>query len=156
MVFDRIENWRQYFSGPVWESAFTFLEKLSPDAEEGLTYLEGEKLFARVMSYATRMPDEAKLEAHREHIDIQMPLRNAEAIDWFPLAGLEARTPYDEKKDRVLFRRPAIAPAHVDLHPGTFAVLFPEDAHMPQLIVGDHVQEVKKVVVKVRLDYLKA
>jgi len=43
----------------------------------------------------------------------------------------------------------------VDVHPRTFAVLFPEDAHMAQQIVGDKSKLMKKVVIKVRLDTIQ-
>ena len=149
MVYDHISNWRQYFSGPIWQLAFEHLEGLGPDAEEGFTQLQGEDVFARVMAYKTKTPEDAILEAHRKYIDIQMTLANAERIDWYSLDGLEVETPYDAEKDRTLFHRPAYSPAHVDNHPGNFGVFFPKDAHMPQLIVQGKQDTVRKVVVKV-------
>ena len=154
MIADRLGQWEHYFSGEVWECAFRFLESLHPDSEETKTTLQGDDMFACVMSYETRSIQEAKLEAHRKYIDIQMTLVGAERIDWFPLENLEVKTPYDDT-DFEFYHRPGDAPIHIDNHPGNFAVLFPDDAHMPQLVVGDAPKIVKKVVVKVRLDLVR-
>ncbi len=150
MVFDHIANWPQYFSGPVWQLAFEYLEGLGPDAAEGYTQLRGDDVFARVMTYGTIAPEDAVLEAHRVYIDIQMALANAEGVDWFPLDGLKVDTAYDAENDRALYHRPSHAPAHVDLHARNFGVFFPNDAHMPQLKEGGQPNSVRKVVVKVR------
>jgi len=152
MIVDRLENWRHYFTGPAWTRVFGFLASLTPDAESGVTHIDNEAIYARVMSYETRGPDDAVLETHEQYVDVQMALAGAEGIDWFPKSGLEVKTPYDAVTDVTFYHRPGVSPAHVDVHPGTFAVFFPEDAHMPQLVVGDAPAEVKKVVVKVHVD----
>lgn len=154
MIADRLERWNCCLSGPIWQCAFDFIAGLTPDAEEGYTHLQGDDLVARVMSYETKAPENAKLEAHRKFIDIQSTLVGAEGIEWFPIEGLEPVTPFDDVKDRAFYRRPGCAPAKVDVFPGTFVVLFPPDAHMPQLIVGGTAQVIKKVVVKINADLL--
>lgn len=154
MVADELKNWRNTFSGPVWTQAFDFIESLTPDAPEGYTHLQGDDLFARVMTYDTRGPEDGILESHRNYIDIQAALHEAEGVDWFPRHSLEIKTPYNADNDAEFYHRPAHAhaPARVDVHPGMFVVLFPEDAHMAQQIVGGTVKHMRKVVVKVRLD----
>lgn len=152
MIVDLIDNWKRYFSGPNWERAFDFLSGLGPDTEEGETALQGEAIFARVMSYETRSPDEAVLETHRKYIDVQTTIVAAERIDWFPREGLQIKERYNEDSDRVLYHRPRIAPVSIDVHPGTFVVQFPTDAHMPQLIVGEGPERIKKAVVKFSVD----
>lgn len=153
MIVDTLQNWQQNFSEPIWCQAFEFLQGLTADSVDGDYPLQGEDLFGRVMSYHTRTPDadDAVLEAHREYVDIQTTLSAPEGIDWFPRSSLEVKTPYDAEKDVEFYHRPGPAPAHVNVYPGFFAVLFPEDAHMPQLIVNGQSQLIKKAVVKVRL-----
>jgi YhcH/YjgK/YiaL family protein len=152
MIVDRIENWRRYFDGPGWRLAFEFLEKVSAESEEIEIELDGRNVFTRVMSYPTQGPEGAKLEAHRTYVDIQMALVESEGIDWFPRDSLDLKTPYNEEKDVEYYHRPGPAPARVNVFPGTFVALFPEDAHMPKQITGDSSVTVKKVVAKVRLD----
>lgn len=151
MIVERLENWENYFSsGTDWKCVFDFLKTLHPGAEEKEYPLQGNDIFARVMSYETRTPDTAVLEAHRKYIDIQMMIRGTECIKWFPVNDLKVRIPYDTTKDVEFYQRPLYCPAHVNLCPEIFIALFPHDAHMTQLMSGNIPQIVKKVVVKVR------
>ena len=155
MIVDRLENWSIYFSGKDWKKIFDFLSGLRPDAEEKKYVLEGDDIYAVVFSYNTKTADEAKMEAHRKYIDIQMPLAGAEGMEWFPVTALESKTEYDAAKDVILFHREKPGPARIDLHPGTFALLYPQDAHMPSLMIGENPAPIKKVVVKVNVDRVK-
>jgi biofilm protein TabA len=156
MISDALGNWKQYFAGPVWQKAFEFLEGLSADSAEGEFELDGQRLFARVVSYETFNPEMGEIEAHRNYIDVQMALDNAEGIAWTRQPGLSVKTPYNPDNDAELYDAPGSPSSQVNLYPGTFAVFFPEDAHMPQLTVGDKPQTVKKVVVKVARELLES
>ncbi len=154
MIVDRLENWADYPYGESWEKVFGFLLSLSPDTPDGEYPLQGEDVFARVMTYATRPREEAILETHREYADVQIVLGGAEAMEWTPAQGLEVSTSYDPAKDAQFYRHPASAPARMTITPGLFAFFLPEDAHMPSLTVGEGPEEVRKVVVKIRLSLL--
>lgn len=154
MIVGQLKNWRDHLSGEVWEEAFTFLQSLGPDSEEGRFELRGEKMFARVMSYDTRTPDIGTLESHRHYIDVQITLSGPEGIDWFPIDALKEKMAYNTEKDRWLYHRNEPAPAHIDNRPGMFVVLYPEDGHMPQLVVGDDIEHITKAVVKIHLSLL--
>jgi len=73
MIVDHIKNWKNYAFGPAWGKSFTFLETLDAESEDGEFPIDGETMFARVMSYETRneTDPEAVLEAHRKYVDIQ-------------------------------------------------------------------------------------
>ena len=122
----------------------------------GMAGIDGDRLFARVMSYETRDETslDAVLEAHRRYVDIQMALIGSERIAWYPTPSLQAKSPYDEEKDVQFFVYERPADIQVSVFPGTFACLFPQDAHMPQLKSDAKGGEVKKVVVKIDLDLL--
>jgi len=149
MISDVVGNWSNYFSGPVWQKAFEFLEGLSPDVEEGEYELDGQRLFARVASYETFTPDRGDIEAHRKYIDVQMALHNAEGIAWTRQPGLTVKSPYDPESDAELYEPPETPLSQANLQPKTFAVFFPEDAHNPNCSVGKHHLDVKKAVFKV-------
>ncbi len=156
MVFDRLAQWRTWFRGEPWEQAFSFIETLGPDTPDGRTELDGEALYALVMSYPTIQPAEAVLETHDRHIDIQCTLRGAEGMLWWPRKGLDIREPYNAERDRTFYVPPEEpAPCRVDVGASCFAVFFPADAHMPQLAVGDRSEVIRKVVVKVRTDLVR-
>lgn len=153
MIVEQLANWRGLFSGPAWEKAFAALEALDGEAAEGRIDLQGEggdELNVRVMEYATRPAEACVLEAHREYIDIHVALRGAERIDWFPASALKVKAEYDESRDVIFYERPGAAPAGLTLRPGMFAVMFPGDAHMPQLMADGAAAPLLKAVVKVR------
>jgi biofilm protein TabA len=156
MIVDHIDNWTLYSKAEVWRVAFEYLCALSPDAEPTeMTPVMGEDVMARVMHYDTRTVDEAVLEAHNQYVDIQMTLDGGEGIDWFSRAALMEKAPYDPVNDVVFFHRPdTVAPVRVSNLPGRFCALFPNDAHSPQLVLGDASGAVKKVVVKIRASAL--
>ena len=152
MIVDRFDNWRRFLNGPAWDMAFSFLTSLKPDAPEGYTHLDGDAVYARVMAYPTRGPADSKLESHRNYIDVQTTLDGAEGIEWFPRGSLVRTHEYDPVNDFELWQRPGSPPARADMFPGMFCVLFPEDAHMAQQIVGGTPADIRKAVVKIRLD----
>lgn len=154
MFIDRLDNWDPYFDAEAWETAFDFLLSVQPDAEEKKYPLQGDDIYALVMSYDTRAPEEGLLEAHEQYVDIQALLTGREAIEWALVDDLEVETPYDASKDAVMLKRPEQRQAVVSIYPGTFVALLPQDAHMPGLMVGHAPERVKKVVVKIKLDLL--
>ncbi len=149
MIIDRVENWRRFSPGEETACVADFLAGLTNDVADGEYTLGDNGIFARVMTYATRPPEEARLEAHREYVDVQTVIAGAEGIEWFPVQDLAVQTPYDLATDVAFYHRPGPAPARVDVVPGTFVVLFPRDAHMPQLAVDGVRGSVKKAVVKI-------
>ena len=156
MIVDCIDSWQKYTLGPAWEKAFGFLTSLDSSAPEGETRIDGDRLFARVMGYETKDETslDAVLEVHRRYVDIQMALIGSERIAWYPTPSLQAKSPYDEEKDVQFFVYERPADIQVSVFPGTFACLFPQDAHMPQLKTDAKGGEVKKVVVKIDLELL--
>jgi len=154
MIFDRIKNGESYGLGAVWNRAMDFLRTLPEDAPEGDYPIEGEGFFARVMSYRTREPQEALLEAHRNFLDIQSVLSGGEMFECFATESLEITVPYDPEKDAAFYRRPGVGPVRIEVAPGDFLALFPQDAHMAGLVNDALPRAVKKVVIKVRLDLL--
>ena len=91
------------------------------------------KYEAAAMSPAER----ARLEAHRRHIDIHVPLTSEETIGWRPVSDLKNQlTPYDPEADIVFFGE--AAQALVPILKGQFAICFHEDAHAPNIGAGMH------------------
>ncbi len=154
MIVDRLQNYRCYPFGKAWELAFDFLLSLDHNAEEKKYHLQGDDLFAIVMSYETCAPDTAEIEAHRKYLDIQAVIRGEEGIGWCQADALQIDTPYDTAKDVELYKHPAQGLLRVDLFPGNFMALFPHDAHMPSLMTQQRPVFTKKVVVKVGMHLL--
>lgn len=152
MIVDRYENWHRFLQGKSWELAYDFIMSLKPDSPEGETKLDGDTVYGRVMAYKTRTPEEGLLESHRIYIDVQTTLDGAEGIEWFPRQTLARKQDYDPGRDFELWHRPGLPTVRADMVPGMFCVLFPEDAHLAQQIVGGVARDIRKAVVKIRLD----
>ncbi|MCB1122641.1 MAG: YhcH/YjgK/YiaL family protein [Verrucomicrobiae bacterium] len=153
MIFDSLQNASNYNMGPAWTTAFDFLKSIDADTPDGEYPIDGDTMFARVMSYETKAPADAKFEAHQKYADIQSTLIGAEGIAVVDTSKAKVRVPYDQTKDVAFFDAPETIPGLVDVYPGSFAFLLPQDCHMPQLAVGES-KRIKKVVVKIALSAL--
>ncbi|MHC4320828.1 MAG: YhcH/YjgK/YiaL family protein [Planctomycetota bacterium] len=79
MIIDRVEYYNCYPYGLAWNTAFGFLDTITPGAEEKKYEIRGDDIYAIVASYKTRGPH--KFEAHREYVDIQCLLEGQEVIE---------------------------------------------------------------------------
>ena len=66
MIVDLLENWEQYALPDIWGEAFGFVKSVTPDTEEKRYELRGKDMYAIVMSYETKAPEDAAFEAHRK------------------------------------------------------------------------------------------
>jgi biofilm protein TabA len=151
MIADTFEQRRRYLGmSPRFAAAFEFLEKLPAGKPDGRYDIDGNNCFALVQTYTTRPLAQAMFEAHRLYIDIQFLQAGRETLLWTPLAALTQVTrPYAADQDIVFFANPPHW-TPVNLHPGQFAIFFPEDGHAPGLECGGPA-EVRKIVIKVRV-----
>ena len=74
-----------------------------------------------------------------------MALIGSERIAWYPTPSLQAKSLCDDEKDVKFFFYERPADIQVSVFPGTFACLFPQDAHMPRLKTDAKGGEVKKL-----------
>jgi biofilm protein TabA len=156
MILDKIENWGLYPYGPAWERAFAFLSSLTKDMEEKEYPLQGRRMFARVMGYSTKKPEQGILESHRVYMDIQTVITGAEGMEWHPADGLTAKEPYNRETDAQFYLQPGLSRVRMNLLPGVFVALFPNDAHMAGMEIGNVPAQVRKVVVKVDLSLIES
>ena len=155
MIVDTIDHGRTYSLGAAWDLAMDFISSCGPTSEAGEVELDGRDVFARIESYETKGPEDARLEAHQEYVDIQSVLEGAEGLSWCSTLGLSPTTPYNPETDVGFYKPPALMPARIDMVPGVFVALFPRDAHSPGLRVDGQPQQVRKVVVKIRANLLR-
>ncbi len=88
--------------------------------------------------------EKAHLEAHRRFIDIHVPLKGTEIIGCAPVGALKhLRTPYDETTDIEFYGDDAHSLIHLKV--GQMAIFFPEDAHAPNIGLGNH----RKLCIKI-------
>ncbi len=132
MIIDRLENLKSYASlhPAIGEIADYLAGHDLATFESGKYPLREEELFVNVEQTRALTRPEAKLEAHRMYIDIQIPLETVETIGYTPVELCNtAYIPYNKDKDIEFFR--GQAQSYFLVEPGMFALLFPQDAHAP-------------------------
>ena len=156
MVHDKIENLHKYVNEQDYEMIKSgFIDIISHDMEERIYPIDGERIYARVMSYDTKDPSICKLEAHEKYIDIQCTITGAEGIDIYDRSQLTISEPYNTEKDVVFYEKKAdVLLAHTNNFEGYFTLLMPDEAHAPQQRVGD-ISRVKKFVIKYAVESLR-
>lgn len=154
MIIDKLQNAKLYSFGLAWERAFEFLNSLTPESQERKYVIDGEDIFAIIMSYETSAPDEKIFESHREYVDIQSVITGCERFECDFADELEIETPYDALKEAAFYKRTKQGQITVDIHHGTFLMLYPNDAHLAGVKIENSSKHVKKVVVKIRKSLL--
>ena len=102
MVIDRLENIEKYASlNPLFAQAFEFLKSNDLNAlEVGKIELNGNDLRVNVAQTKPKAKEDAKLETHRDFIDIQIPLSGTEIMGYTAAADcIPADAAYNEEKD---------------------------------------------------------
>lgn len=148
MIFDDLSN-SSLYSGitPRLKMAFDYLTSTDLAAlPVGRIDLDGSHLYVLVQEYTTKPLEEGKWEAHRRYLDVQYMFSGCERIDFALLESMNLGE-YILEKD---FQAMTGSGNPLNLVAGSFAIFFPQDAHMPGLAVGTPFQ-VRKVVVKCEL-----
>ena len=147
MIIDRLENASLYSNlAPRVTAALAYLRDTDfASTEPGRYDIQGDEIYALVQDYTTKDASEGKWEAHRRYLDVQYVAHGKERMGYANLGALTGTQDYQEKDDYLLLEGEGDFLAMV---PGTFIILGPQDAHMPQIAAGAP-GEVRKVVIKV-------
>ena len=130
-------------------SAYDFIVNKAEGAVVGKYDLENGE-YVSVQEYTTKARSEAKYEAHKKFIDIQMILSGKELIAVSPIEKMTISDEYNEEKDFMLFHHNDECTDYV-LEAGDFLILYPQDVHMPGVCVNEK-SPVRKIVVKVPVE----
>lgn len=145
MILCNIKDAGRYSTmSPLMAKAIGWLERYNlSEFADGLIDL-GDGVVVKCQSPALLPREKSRLEAHRRFIDIQVPVKGAEIMGWAPVDSLKhPLVAYDEATDVEFYGDTSTSLLHV--HPGQMAVFFPEDAHAPNIGVGNH----RKLVIKI-------
>lgn len=146
MIIDTLENISIYKNIP--QNVIDFIKDLTPQVEDG-RYEIDDRIYANIDIYETKEPQICKFEAHKRFIDIQILLSGIENLDYTPVQGLILAEQYDESRDVMFFKNPHRIVDRVILEPGKFALIYPHEAHKPQMAFNNVSKFVKKVVIKI-------
>jgi len=157
MVNSKLTNLSKYLPSDVWEKIERFLFGINQSTPDAYYPIDGDRVFARVMSYSVRNKEDCKIEAHNRYVDIQSTIIGAEGIDIFERKCLDVIESYKSEDDVMFFADPGKLPyVSVVNNPGYFTMLFPEEAHRPMLKTEIHNTDepIKKFVIKVEATIL--
>jgi len=147
MIIDTLENLEQYASvNPRFAKAIEYLKSTDLNAQEpGKVELDGKDLVVNFSIAKGKTKEQAQLETHKNFIDIQIPLSCMEVMGYTPACNLPEGE-YNAEKDITKFAMPS--EAYIPVHPGMFAIFFPQDGHAPCI---SEEESIRKVIVKVRV-----
>ncbi len=137
---------------PIWAKALTWIQEHGEILPEGEHEIEGRDLYANIQVISTMPYSEGVFESHQEYIDLHYCIEGGETIAYAPLEKLAEQTAYEPLKDYQLFTPGKYASSCL-LEPGSFAIFFPGEKHMPKIQDGVH-KTIRKVVIKIKKDLL--
>ncbi|MDO5436731.1 MAG: YhcH/YjgK/YiaL family protein [bacterium] len=144
MIFDDFKNIDLY---QIDDEIKNFILNIDSEIPLG-KYVISDNAYINIEEYSTR--DFVKLEAHKNHIDIQFLIKGEEKVYTSDLEGLVESVKYNEEKDVVFYETPN-KPLNVSyLTKGKFMVLYPDDVHSPCTLIDKSVK-VKKAIVKIKI-----
>lgn len=115
-------------------------------AELGRIEIDGDRLFINNVNPECVPAEKQVLELHRDYIDVHILLEGAERIGWKAIEDLTTETkPYEQEGDCALYSDTPTT--FVDLLPGQFAIVYPEDPHAPVIGQG----KIRKLIAKVKV-----
>ncbi len=144
---DYPETYPTLLQHPIWNQALDWIHNMDKEQIEGIYKLRGEDMYVNVHSYQTLPRHNCRYENHRKYVDLQYCIAGGELIDWSLANQLKISKNYHPAND-VEFYEHSSNSSVLHLTPGTFAIFFPSDAHMPKIADGVNSQT-KKLVVKI-------
>lgn len=147
MIVDKLENIESYPQIPT--HAVEFIKKLTKNIE-CKRYEISETDYVNVETYSTKAHENCFFEAHKNYADIQILLSGIERLDYTEIANLKIKTPYDESRDIAFYENTVNETCNVTLDGTNFVLIFPNEAHRPQMNFETSI-DVKKAVVKIRM-----
>ncbi len=151
MLVGKIEDFKSSdFEHENIKKAFEFIETHDLlSLPEGKTVIDGDNVWVNRSTYVGRELDKCKIEGHQKYLDLQLVIKGVEGFGYVDISreGLEVTSPYDEVKDKANYK--GEVDGIIYLHDHQFALVYPEDLHMPLIKVND--ETIEKAVFKIKL-----
>ena len=124
--------------------ALNYIKKLDSEIAIGRYNLDDGVYFA-VDKYLTKQ--HGLSEVHRKYIDLQFILEGEEIIYVTSINDCSESLGYNEEKDIEFFQNSSNL-RELIMKKGDWTVFYPDDAHIPQIMLNE-ISKVKKIVVKI-------
>ncbi len=152
MIIDQFENLSRYqFQDENMEEARQYLLTHDVLAMEEKTHIIKEGEITLIFQDALQKSIvESKYEAHRQFVDIHIPLEGTDFIRSIKTSNLQVDGVFDTDNDFILGDYRGENYTDCFFTPGSFGIYFPEDAHLAKATTREP-KKVKKFVMKVKL-----
>lgn len=131
---------------PLFKTLFDYVKSCDLlNAPLGKIELDGDRLFINNNAVEGKRRESQIIEAHRKYIDVHILLEGDESFGWSATEKVPDWGPFDEGKDCMTSR--SMAESYIELKPGDVVIVYPEDAHAPNISRGN----IRKLVAKVLL-----
>lgn len=149
MIIDHLKNAHLYYGlGAKFETGLKYLQENDiSKMETGKYLIDGDDVYILVKRYDSFPLAECKLENHHLYADIQMVVSGKEYFCYAPLDNLKMIDPHPEND--VYYFEGGCEP--ITLTGDLFALVLPDDGHMPERAIDEVREPIVKAVVKVRL-----
>lgn len=147
MILDTLDRLVSYgYISPLMDKVLDFFKKTDLSSlEPGRISLQGDDLFVNVNRQDAQTRDEVPIEAHREYIDIQVPISSDEEMGFLSAPFMPAPSkPYNADMDVAFY--PGLCDTYLNVRKGMFVVFFPGEGHAPAITKDG----ILKLIVKIR------
>lgn len=143
MILDKIENLQRY------DQRLQFIKEILQNKRyvKGKFDISEPSKFGIGIEYTTKISEEGLWEAHRKYLDIHVILEGEELVEIADISNMTSTKDYED--DYELFS--GEKDFSVNVVPGDFLVLFPNEVHKTGVKITD-ATAVKKIVFKLLLD----
>lgn len=148
MIVSNLQNSRRIESlHPLFKTLFDYVKTHDLlHADLGRIEIDGDRLFINNVHPECVAADKQVLEVHRDYIDVHILLEGDERIGWKALEDVEKEIKaYSKEEECALYSD--VPTTYVDLLPGQFAIVYPEDPHAP--LIGNG--KIRKLIAKVKI-----
>lgn len=116
------------------------------DLPLGKVIVDGDEIFVMNLNIDGANKETQPLEMHRQYIDVHVLLNGNEEIGWKPIEEITHYTQeYKAEGDCALSDdKPRY---YINLHPGEFCIVYPQDPHAPAISDG----KIRKLIGKIKL-----
>lgn len=123
--------------------------------EPGRFSLDGDRMILQVLDLSTSPRESLRPEVHRKYIDVQfLASGGPERIGWYPDLGDNETDEdlLDTPRDICFYKNdPSKREGIIEMQPGSYAMFFPWDVHIPAIQAGKSAP-IRKIVIKVALE----
>lgn len=148
MIVSNLQNSERIESlHPLFKQLFDYVKTHDLlHTECGRIELAGDDLFINNVNPTCVSASDQVLEVHRDYIDVHILLEGKERIGWKALEDVtDLKQAYQKEGDCALYSDTPTS--FVDLLPGQFLIVYPEDPHAP--VIGEG--KIRKLIGKIKI-----